>query len=83
MDKRLSLAKHRFILKKFTTVPPSQRKQMALSAPPVFFQILRRIAKYAISKGIEVSVARKILSTRSIKSFAASKSVIVLLQKIL
>ena len=76
MDKRLSLAQHRFILKKFTTVSPSQRRRMVLSAPPIFFQILKRVAKDAISRGIEIPIARKILSARSIKSFAASKSVI-------
>ena len=83
MDQRLSLARHRYIIHKFTTVGPAKRKTMLRSAPPIFFKILKQAARVAILRKIEIPTAQKILTSKSIKRYAASKQVVTLLKRIL
>lgn len=67
MGKRISLKKHRFILKQYAGTTPSKRKAIVLGAPSVFFTLMREIGRKALKLGIRKSVSKKLVDSSGIK----------------
>ena len=68
MGKRISLKKHRFILKQYAQTTPSKRKAIVEGAPSVFFTVIREIGKRALKLGFRKSVSKKLVDSSSIKA---------------
>ena len=67
MGKRISLKKHRFILKQYAETTPSKRKAIVEGAPSVFFTVIREIGKRALKLSVRKSVSKKLVDSKSIK----------------
>ena len=68
MGKRISLKKHRFILKQYAQTTPSKRKAIVEGAPSVFFTVIREIGKRSLKLGFRKSVSKKLVDSSSIKA---------------
>ena len=67
MGKRISLKKHRFILKQYAGTTSAKRKAIVEGAPSVFFTVMREIGKRALKLGVRKSVSKKLVDSSSIK----------------